>query len=333
MKKLKLLSLALCATLLIGSTTASASNEKLPAEGFTLYSYCPETGEEKYIECDTSYVDDLINSGATVISTPSSLGETNITGEYLDHGTSPNYVIPGDTRYKITNTTKKPYSSICLLEIFWTNGEHGFGTGCLVGPDLVLTAAHNTFKRARGGKTTRINIFPGYNGDLNVPYNKVYGEYMAKDIYSPPSWYSYEKTVDDWAIIKIGDPSGNPTTIGNTTGYLGFDYISEGGLTGVAAFVTGYPGDKKTSDIGRTMWRGGGYITRSPQDPVDKKYYLIYYDCDTDQGNSGSPVTNSSDRIIGIHVEESRETEENVGVRVTKDWITAYHGIIASYGW
>lgn len=49
MKKLKSLSLMLGAVLLIGSTTASAENEMLPVEGYTLYSYCTETGEEKYI--------------------------------------------------------------------------------------------------------------------------------------------------------------------------------------------------------------------------------------------------------------------------------------------
>lgn len=62
MKTLKLFLSAVCSVLLIGSIVASASNEKIPVENFTIFSYCPETGDEEYIECDTSFVAYQINN-------------------------------------------------------------------------------------------------------------------------------------------------------------------------------------------------------------------------------------------------------------------------------
>lgn len=83
MKKLKLLSLAVCTALLAGSTTTSASSEDIRSEKFTFLSYDFETKETKYIECDTSFVkDDIIDSNQD------------------SDKTSPNAIIGGDSFFK-----------------------------------------------------------------------------------------------------------------------------------------------------------------------------------------------------------------------------------------
>lgn len=54
--------------------------------------------------------------------------------------------------------------------------------------------------------------------------------------------------------------------------------------------VTGYPGDKPVA----TMWESKGKITYL-------KGEAMQYDLSTTGGNSGSPVFNEKNEVIGIH--------------------------------
>lgn len=306
MKKLKLLSFAVCAALLMGTTAASASNTKVEAEEFTIYSYCPETGEEKYVECDTSFVVDQINNGATHVSTPSFSGKNCLLQNQMGNEVSPNDIIGGyDSRYKINNTTIPPYSSICLIRTVWKNGAIGENTGCMIGTDTVLTAGHCVQSSKEGGEAFYISVIPGNNGTT-----KPYGTFYAKTVYVHPHWKNGENDNYDWAVIKLADTSGgNDTQIGDETGYLGLDYFTTGSLNGISVWLTGYPWDCEN-----TMWRSGGEITNT----LNK---LILFSCDAEKGESGAPVTTLSNKIIGLYT-GNYNINENRGIRVTPELIS-----------
>lgn len=297
---------------------------KVETEEFTIYSYCPDTGVEEFIECDTSFVADQINNGATHVTTPSYLGEEMAEQGSLGEEVSPNIIIGGDTRYKITDTTKAPYRSICLVETVWKDGSISHGTGCLIGPDIVLTSAHMVYNPSYGGNVKFVNVYPGLNGG-----NLVYGQLVAKSIYITDEWRTSRPIKDDWALMKLQDLNGNPTTVGNVTGYLGLDYISTESLNGISVYVTGYPGDKAVG-TSYTMWRAGGAITTTTST-------TLYYDCDVVAGFSGAPVTNSSHKIVGIHKGEGYNSSvgstQNLGVRVTSTLMSTINSLPGNLGW
>lgn len=328
MKKLKMLSIALCSAIFMGVSTPSVESasieSKVEAEEFTLYSYCPETGEEDFIECDTSFVVDQINKGATHVTTPSYIGEAmaeqgNLGGEEI----SPNIIIGNDdTRNQITDTTIPPYRSICLVEVRWADGSTSRGTGCLIGPDVVLTSAHVVYNAAYG-KPEFINVYPGLNGS-----NLVFGQLITKRVYVTDQWMKTRPMSDDWALLKLQDLNGNPTTVGNVTGYLGLDCIPTGNLDDDTVFVTGYPGDK-AEGLSYTLWKSVGKITTTTDT-------MLYYNCYATEGESGAPVTNSSNKIVGIHkgdwTDPSTNNKEFVGVRVTSVLISAIN-VLHQFGW
>lgn len=162
--KKSILSIVTLALFVCSASAGGASAESIDAdhdginiesavetEEFTIYSYCPDTEEEDYIECDTSFVADQINNGATHITTPSYLGDEVAQQGNLEEEISPNIIIGGDTRYKINDTTQAPFRSICLVETRWKDGSTSRGTDCLIGSDIVLTSAHLAYDPSNGG--------------------------------------------------------------------------------------------------------------------------------------------------------------------------------------
>ena len=67
--------------------------------------------------------------------------------------------------------------------------------------------------------------------------------------------------------------------------------------------VIGYPGDK---DFG-TMWGGTGKITSTTN--------RIEHTVDTFEGQSGSPILNSSNQVLGVH--RGGTTSIGYGVKMT----------------
>lgn len=74
-------------------------------------------------------------------------------------------------------------------------------------------------------------------------------------------------------------------------------------ITGGKITVTGYPGDKPLG----TMWESRGEITSYT---IDR----IYYNASTYGGNSGSPVFDDYNQLIGIHCCSLKE--DNMAVRL-----------------
>lgn len=71
MKKIKILSCAICALFMIGSTSVSVFGEEkeYEIEEFTVVTYDFVTGEKEYITCDTSITAQAIANGINELST------------------------------------------------------------------------------------------------------------------------------------------------------------------------------------------------------------------------------------------------------------------------
>ena len=88
---------------------------------------------------------------------------------------------------KVLNTFKHPFSAIGLVSGL-LGEEECFGTGALIGPNIVLTCAHNCFVRkankSKSKKIKNLKFSPGLNGKTGRTYKvkKTHfpEEYMTK---------------------------------------------------------------------------------------------------------------------------------------------------------
>ena len=70
----------------------------------------------------------------------------------------------------IRNTTRFPFSTAVSIYVRWSDGSRTRGSGVMVGPNDVLTAAHVVFADPATGRGRPVNItvIPAQNG-MNAP--------------------------------------------------------------------------------------------------------------------------------------------------------------------
>lgn len=186
-------------------------------------------------------------------------------------------IIGNDTRYPIDSTNVFPYRAICRTHTYWDEDGDGNidsetgGTGFLIGPDIILTAGHVVYDSDRNGWCKKVEVyFPGNNAII------------ASYIYTNSGWMDDSDTNLDWGVIEIN------TNIGYTLGWFGKTVVTNS-MVNSSVEVIGYPGDKAFG----TMWGGTGIITSTTN--------RIEHTADTYKGQSGSPILNSSNQVLGVH--------------------------------
>lgn len=80
-------------------------------------------------------------------------------------------------------------------------GTDGLGTGILISPNLVLTAAHNIWYRDQNRQFESFQFFPGAFGSMNK--NKAYN---CSVFYYPPEHKTSPKTLYDYALLQLNEP-------------------------------------------------------------------------------------------------------------------------------
>jgi len=189
-------------------------------------------------------------------------------------------ILPNNDRTQVFNTLDGHYQSVCFIYV--NNAIQG--SGVVVGPNTVLTNRHVVSKAK---SPQNIRVAPARQSKKDVPF----GSFEASD-------YIVNDT-QDLAVVHL-----SPKSVGSIGEVVTPAKIVNNPSTsvGVPITVTGYPGDKPFG----TMWESKGVSTTETTN-------RIYYNASTFGGNSGSPVFNEQNEVIGIHFGAVKG--ENIAVR------------------
>lgn len=205
-------------------------------------------------------------------------------------------IIGTDERYKVLDTTTVPYQSVVMLRSVFSS-TITYGTGVVVGKDTILTAAHNIYDVNKGIWASSVVAYPAKSGTTEP-----YGAYEADDYYMFRVYQTNGGAAEsDIAVVKL------KTALDSSIGYL--TPVTEVSV-GESVQVPGYP---YPFNRGYQM-----YTMFAPVTIVESN--LLAYTVDTESGQSGSPVLNSRNQIVGIHILGS--TDYNIARRITSDVLT-----------
>ncbi|MEP7363006.1 MAG: hypothetical protein ABI972_07110 [Acidobacteriota bacterium] len=160
-----------------------------------------------------------------------------------------------DTRSPVRNTTKLPYRWICQI-VCRVAGQPkpAVGSGLLIGPRHVLTAAHVVWWKENNGTVVRpgsIEVTPGRNVK-----KRPFGTWKVADKKFPKEYTPGPGSCHDYALLVLEDTIGGrkfPDTGPHTLSYWGsreayndtrIEYLEPAKLRKQAVHVSGYPFDK-----------------------------------------------------------------------------------------
>jgi V8-like Glu-specific endopeptidase len=191
-------------------------------------------------------------------------------------------VFPPDERIQVTDTTRIPFRTVADLGLFEPGGRlSGRCSGVMLGPDVVLTAAHCVYWSGR--YIDSVLVVPGESWP-SWPYGTGFAVKMAV----PNGWASgpgqdppdalMPPTRFDWAILVLSLRDWNDNTLAPypVVAHAPDAYFGRPDLT---LFTAGYPGDKPVG----TMW-----AAISSELAVDDDF--LYTRADIAPGQSGSPI-------------------------------------------
>lgn len=165
---------------------------------------------------------------------------------------------------------------IVRIESFFQAGGESFktqGSGVLVGPNDILTAAHVIYP---DGLADSVSVSPGYDGD-----DAVYGTYAATETLGYPvetygGRISLEQSTYDMALLHTEEP------LGYQFGYMDIDPVYSGG----DVMLSGYPG----SANGAQVTSEGSAAERQASLQDGGRQYWTYDDPEQGSGSSGGPL-------------------------------------------
>lgn len=177
-------------------------------------------------------------------------------------------IIGTDDRELVANVEDKLWKPHGFLGMGFPNNKNYRGSGTVIHPHHVLTAAHNIYGIKKGGWATSITFTPARNG-THFPY----GQAQVTQIFVAPEWIHNEDPKYDFALLVLD------RDIGYQTGWYGLMAPNKTFLSTLEINVTGYPGDK-----------GGHQMYTMSGKPTSIFSERFNYTIDTNKGQSGGSV-------------------------------------------
>lgn len=180
-------------------------------------------------------------------------------------------ILNTDDRLRVTDTTATPWRMIGQVRAWW--GDRGYtGTGVLVGPDQVISAAHCVYRAELGGWADRATFTPA-RADNSQPYGSA-----GVIRYALPRGYTQQQNeAQDIVLVTLDQP------LGDNTGWL--DVIGQSqdsyDLARAVLYSAGYPADKPDG-----MYSESGSMLAATNGSEN----VWQIDLDATFGQSGSPI-------------------------------------------